>query len=174
MAYGGNSTAGTLGHTYNSIFTKYVSGFTVHTFNDDYTQLTTDFISAPSGEKIHSFTVTKGVAPAPTPPPPAGKCANQGCAYKRGATCQCDKSCKKYGNCCSDYDSVCGGGPTPGPTPPTPPSGQCCYYHSTTCAAGDICCSSSGKGYQSKSSCSRYGKAHNCQWTGGKCVVPGN
>jgi len=58
----------------------------------------------------------------------------------------------------------------PSPTPPTP-AGQCCYVHTSTCSVGDVCCTSSGTSYSSASTCSRYGKAHGCQWTGSQCVV---
>ena len=36
-----------------------VAGFTLHTFSDDLSTLTTDFIDY-SGEVLHSFTVEKG------------------------------------------------------------------------------------------------------------------
>ena len=77
-----------------------------------------------------------------------------------------------------------GAGPAPGPSPgpgPAPgpgpsPSGKCCYYADSSCSAGDTCCKS---GCKDPSSCSytqsgcdgRYGSKHNCQWTGGQCVV---
>ena len=43
----GNKTisATTAGHTYTSLFSSFTSGFTLHTFNDDFTTLTTDFVS---------------------------------------------------------------------------------------------------------------------------------
>jgi predicted MPP superfamily phosphohydrolase len=183
MNYGTNVSSGKGGHSFNQVWTAKKSGFTLHTFSDDYKSLKTDFIGT-DGSTLHTFTVTKGTAPTPTPPSPSSStCKSLGCSYKYGNPCQCDSSCKKYGNCCSDYDSVCGGPspptpPTPGPPtpptpgPPTPPSGDCCFYHATTCSHGDICCSSSGKGYQSESTCKKYGAAHSCQWEGGKCVVP--
>jgi hypothetical protein len=37
-----------------------VAGYTLHTFSDDLSELTTDYINANTGEVIHSFTVTKG------------------------------------------------------------------------------------------------------------------
>ena len=43
---------------------------------------------------------------------PAGSCADQ-CSdlkpgsFKSGATCQCDASCAKYKDCCSDYAKYC-------------------------------------------------------------------
>jgi hypothetical protein len=44
--------------------------------------------------------------------PPEGSCADQ-CSdlkpgsFKTGATCQCDASCLKYGDCCSDFTKYC-------------------------------------------------------------------
>ena len=45
-------------HTYQTVFNLKVAGFTSHTFNSDFTQLTTNFISY-DGENIHSFAVYK-------------------------------------------------------------------------------------------------------------------
>lgn len=40
--------------------------------------------------------------------------------------CQCNRSCKKYADCCADFDDVCGG-PSPPPSPsPTPPGVRQC------------------------------------------------
>jgi len=44
----------------------------------------------------------------------AGSCAEYGCGtYKRSNLCQCNSACKKHNDCCSDYDSLCGGGTGP-------------------------------------------------------------
>lgn len=48
----------TLGHSYETVWTRTVAGFTLHYFNDDFTQLTTDFIEY-TGEVLHSFVVNK-------------------------------------------------------------------------------------------------------------------
>jgi predicted MPP superfamily phosphohydrolase len=45
-------------HTYETVWNMKVAGFTSHSFNLDYTQLTTNFVSY-TGEVIHSFTVKK-------------------------------------------------------------------------------------------------------------------
>eukprot|EP00467_Chlorarachnion_reptans_P008534 CAMPEP_0114527278 /NCGR_PEP_ID=MMETSP0109-20121206/23522_1 /TAXON_ID=29199 /ORGANISM="Chlorarachnion reptans, Strain CCCM449" /LENGTH=455 /DNA_ID=CAMNT_0001709215 /DNA_START=20 /DNA_END=1388 /DNA_ORIENTATION=- len=60
-----------LGHSYKTVWNQKVAGFTFHSFNSDYTELTTDFITY-AGEVVHSFTVTKGSSPSPSPaqPPP--------------------------------------------------------------------------------------------------------
>ncbi|GAB5367208.1 hypothetical protein AAMO2058_001210000 [Amorphochlora amoebiformis] len=47
------------GHSYQKVWNKKVAGFTSHSFNLDLTTLTTDFIDY-KGDKIHSFTVSKG------------------------------------------------------------------------------------------------------------------
>eukprot|EP00051_Salpingoeca_urceolata_P028320 m.486242 g.486242 ORF g.486242 m.486242 type:complete len:241 (-) comp24264_c0_seq1:136-858(-) len=54
-----------------------------------------------------------GPAPPPGPPPSSNSCAAYGCGqYVRGRPCQCDHSCSAYGNCCSDYSTVCSGNPS--------------------------------------------------------------
>jgi hypothetical protein len=109
-----------------------VAAYTAHTFDAAYKTLNTTYYDA-HGAELYTFTVTRGVTPGPAPPPPApkGSCAVYGCvAYdkshsvrgrKRGRwlrtphvsffnpQCQCDSDCGKYGECCSDYKTVCGG-----------------------------------------------------------------
>lgn len=67
--------------------------------------------------------------PVPTPSPHAGSTCNQiGCYYVPSNPCQCNDGCKSYGDCCDDYDDVCGKAiPSPEPTPtPAPfPVGTC-------------------------------------------------
>lgn len=46
-------------HTYQTVYTNTIAGFTSHTFNSDYTRLTTDYISY-AGDVVHTFTVNKG------------------------------------------------------------------------------------------------------------------
>lgn len=46
-------------HSYETVWTKTVAGFTAHTFNSDYTRLTTDYITY-SGDVVHTFTINKG------------------------------------------------------------------------------------------------------------------
>ena len=55
-------------HVYKTLWNQKVAGFTLHTFSEDYSTLTTDYVSY-TGETIHSFSVTKGVPPSPTPTP---------------------------------------------------------------------------------------------------------
>jgi len=57
VPYGANGTRG--GHTYKQIYNHKVSGFTLHTFSEDLTQLTTNLIGI-DGQSMYSFTVTKG------------------------------------------------------------------------------------------------------------------
>ena len=49
----------TSSHSYQTVFNDKIAGFTIHTFSDDLTQLTTDYISY-AGDTLHSFTVTRG------------------------------------------------------------------------------------------------------------------
>jgi len=53
-------------------------------------------------------------APSPGPAPgpaPAASCAAIGCweKYDRDRPCQCNSKCPRYGNCCSDFNSLCKG-----------------------------------------------------------------
>ncbi|RYH23706.1 hypothetical protein EON65_17560 [archaeon] len=45
-------------HTYQTVFNQKVAGFTSHTFSDDFSTLTTNFV-AYTGDIIHTFTVNK-------------------------------------------------------------------------------------------------------------------
>jgi hypothetical protein len=45
-------------HSYQTIFNQQIAGFTLHTFNSDFTSLTTDYISY-KGDILHSFSVDK-------------------------------------------------------------------------------------------------------------------
>eukprot|EP00729_Bicosta_minor_P019222 gene19222-31135_t len=58
-------------------------------------------------------------------------CKSEGCdvPYQPGLPCQCNSDCCSYGNCCSDFKSLCGAcrpgpapSPSPSPWPPWPPS----------------------------------------------------
>jgi len=114
-------------------FDKRVSGFTVHSFAADFSTLTTDFYDA-YGNVINTFETAKsssGPSPSPSPgpsplpphpppspspgpsppsPSPAGQsCKVFGCGkFSREHTCQCNHNCKKYDDCCGDYDRFCG------------------------------------------------------------------
>ena len=46
------------GHSYQTIWNQKVAGFTLHTFNSDFTQLTTTFLDY-NGNNIHEFVVNK-------------------------------------------------------------------------------------------------------------------
>ena len=93
-----DASAAPSGHSYKQVFNAKVSGFTLHTFSDDYTQLSTVFLDT-HGKTLHSFTVNKGGSPAPAPPPPPGP--SGGCCFyhtascSRGQTC-CSESGKSY------------------------------------------------------------------------------
>merc|ERR1719313_2605044 len=78
------------GHSQTTVFNQKTAGFTLHTFSSDFKQLKTDFVSY-TGETLHSFSVTKGTAPSPTPGPtpspgPSGKCGGAG-AYPCTSGC---------------------------------------------------------------------------------------
>ncbi|MCO4762354.1 MAG: hypothetical protein KC502_12665, partial [Myxococcales bacterium] len=43
---------------------------------------------------------------------PAGSCVGFCGKYQNGSACQCDSTCTKFGDCCGDFESVCGGDTT--------------------------------------------------------------
>lgn len=45
-------------HTYSTVWSKKIAGFTAHTFSSDFTTLKTDFIDN-TGVILHSFSVNK-------------------------------------------------------------------------------------------------------------------
>merc|ERR1719436_1422377 len=45
--------------------------------------------------------------PAPSPPGPKSNCAQLKCGG-HDDSCWCTDSCKSHGDCCPDYDDVCG------------------------------------------------------------------
>lgn len=119
------------GHNYHAIFNAHKSGFTIHTFSDDYKTLDTQYLDT-DGNILHTFTVTKGTAPSPGPSPPGpspgpsppgpspGKCCythDSAAACKPGMTCcsgsgksyQSEDTCKRYGakHNCVWKDSIC-------------------------------------------------------------------
>lgn len=51
-------TSGAKKHTYQSVWNQANAGFTLHTFNSDFTQLRTDYIST-ANTILHSFTVAR-------------------------------------------------------------------------------------------------------------------
>lgn len=59
MSHGLGVDQSAQGHRQEKVFTARSSGFTLHTFSNDFSSLTTDFLDA-SGSKLHSFTVKKG------------------------------------------------------------------------------------------------------------------
>lgn len=92
-----NASLSSSHHSYRSVFHKRVSGFTLHTFSDDYTTLTTDFLDT-DGNVMHSFTATRGKGPAPGPspsPPGPSPSPSSGCCYHR------DQACTPGQTCCS-------------------------------------------------------------------------
>ena len=103
---GGNSCGGrNPWHSCSIVYQRTIAGYSSHTFNDDFTQLTT-YLWDYQGNLLHSTTTTKGGSPAPNPPgpnpnppgpntpsPPSGAC----CHYAAS-------SCTKGETCCSDED----------------------------------------------------------------------
>jgi len=45
-------------HSYTTVWSKKIAGFTMHTFSTDFTTLTTDFLDN-TGTVLHSFSVNK-------------------------------------------------------------------------------------------------------------------
>jgi len=98
-----------IGHTYKQVYNNKVSGFTMHTFSDDFKTLKTDFIGV-DGASMYSFSTVKGAPPsppAPTPAPtPSGSCcyesvsscsAGQVCCSGSGESYKSASSCAQYG-----------------------------------------------------------------------------
>jgi len=121
------SSGGCLGvdadHTPNELFYKKASGFTIHTFADDFSSLTTkvldetgatlySFVTAKSGTALQPGPSPQSPSPGPSPPwttPGAGSCKAYGCGkYAKEHSCQCNSLCKSHSDCCDDYDTVCG------------------------------------------------------------------
>lgn len=119
-------------HSASEVFYQTVSGFSTHTFSDDFSTLTTKVVDT-SGKVIHSFVTSKagptpgpGPAPAPgpgpSPAPPApgpaqGSCKEYGCGrYAPKQQCQCNRYCDEHKDCCGDFEQVCSG---PAPAPPS-------------------------------------------------------
>lgn len=85
---------------------------------------------------------------APATPQP-GSCAFSCGTLAPDESCYCDSFCKSFGDCCSDFDSVCAGGPQPGPgctaqlcgtdTPSVSQSGTVCYCDAACVQYGDCC-----------------------------------
>eukprot|EP00405_Crypthecodinium_cohnii_P013560 CAMPEP_0206445612 /NCGR_PEP_ID=MMETSP0324_2-20121206/15625_1 /ASSEMBLY_ACC=CAM_ASM_000836 /TAXON_ID=2866 /ORGANISM="Crypthecodinium cohnii, Strain Seligo" /LENGTH=424 /DNA_ID=CAMNT_0053913887 /DNA_START=47 /DNA_END=1321 /DNA_ORIENTATION=+ len=107
-------------HMATQIFYKKVSAFSVHTFADDFSSLTTKFIDA-TGNIIYQFVTQKpgsGPAPSPSPSPaptpspapsPTGSCKAFKCnTYRPGRSCQCNSACRYHEDCCPDYFRECG------------------------------------------------------------------
>ena len=69
------------GHSYQTLYNLKAAGYTVHTFSDDLSQLTSDFIevdAAGNGQVVYSFVINKGsvggilcVSPMPFLSPPS-------------------------------------------------------------------------------------------------------
>ena len=83
-----------------------------------------------------------------TPAPSPNSCAAyKACgAYKAGQPCQCDSSCTKFGNCCSDYTTTCSSQTAaPGTTSTAAPATASCakkcgsYSSSNICQCDDLC-----------------------------------
>jgi len=97
-------------HYPNELFYRKVAGFTTHIFSEDFSTLTTKYIDF-QGNEINSFVTAKNPGPSPGPTPPSSdSCSQYGCGkYDPSHSCQCNSYCKEHGDCCSDYDQICGG-----------------------------------------------------------------
>eukprot|EP00439_Symbiodinium_sp_Y106_P027436 s5793_g3.t1 len=97
------------------VWEEKVAGFTLHTFSSDFKDLKTDYVSY-AGDILHSFNVTRGSGPSPSPPSPPlppsqGSCSKYGCGrydpshssckefgcgrYNPKQSCQCNSYCKE-------------------------------------------------------------------------------
>ena len=54
----GTTTSSSSGHSYQTVYSQKVAGFTLHTFSPDFSTLRTDFVSY-TGSVVYSFTVNK-------------------------------------------------------------------------------------------------------------------
>lgn len=92
------------------LYNEKVSGFSLHTFSDDFSTLTTEFIGT-DGKTLHTFVTSKDgkspPSPPPAPPAPGGTCKELGCDYNPAHTCQCNYQCVAHDDCCADYQKVC-------------------------------------------------------------------
>merc|ERR1711957_693226 len=89
------------------------------------------------------------VTPRLSTPVPRDTCASIGCGtYSEDLPCQCDSNCRGYGNCCSDFETRCGGsseptlssGPRPAPTPVPAPRDTCAAIGCGTSFDEDLPC----------------------------------
>lgn len=109
------------GHSYEATFSVKKSGFTLHTFSDDFNTLTTEFLDT-SGTVLHSFVVSKRqpsppgpspsppappAPPAPGPPTPGTCCLYDAGSCMIGQTC-CNSSGKSYASedVCTQYGAA--------------------------------------------------------------------
>merc|ERR1712032_1616159 len=77
-----------MGHQWKKIWNSKVAGFTTHTFNEDFTALTTDFVTSP-------------------PSPGGGRCYYHDKACNNGQVC-CKSQCQDPKSC-SYTESGCSG-----------------------------------------------------------------
>jgi hypothetical protein len=100
-------------------------------------------------------------APDPNPPAPEPSAGPGSCQGLCGGSqpvpasepaCYCDTFCTDNGDCCGDYQSLCGGNSQPAPPAPAPASGSCvgscgspnatpagCFCDSSCLGLGDCC-----------------------------------
>lgn len=95
---------GSLGHSYESIWSRKVAGFSSHTFSSDLESLTTTFWDY-NGMSIYNFTVTrgKGPGPSPSPPGPSPGPAPGSCCHYSDQDCSSGEVCCRSG--CDDPSS---------------------------------------------------------------------
>lgn len=129
------------GHQYEQIFNMKATGFTTHTFSEDYQSLTTNFMTV-DGQVQHSFKVVRGKTPSPPPAPspnPPGPSPSPG------------PGPKPKGNCCHYSDATCTAGDV------------CCKSECNNYQT----CSYTQEGCKISSAA----KKHHCTWTNNVCVV---
>ena len=118
--------------TVSTVWNQKVAGFTLHTFSEDYTSLTTEYVSY-QGVTVHSFTVAKGAPPSPTPTPACDVHAypcEPGCTYiRKDDATTCDVA--TYG--CYDCSKLSPGCPE---CPPSPTPTPACDVHTYPCEPG--------------------------------------
>lgn len=75
---------------------------------DDYDTLCADAdaVGTDTTKADTATTPDAGSADAASGPSCVGQCGK----FNSNSSCQCDGNCKQFGDCCGDYDAVCGGG----------------------------------------------------------------
>lgn len=81
-----------VGHSYHSVWENKIAGFTTHTFNSNYSTLTSTFVDN-NGNKIYTVVTTKGAKPIPPTPPAPAPTPTGKCCYSKSTSCTPGDTC---------------------------------------------------------------------------------